>query len=652
MSHTREANTFDDPHGLLRPTEPAPPSSRRFGLAPGEQPMAGVRTELPDLERIGAGERYEEGPILGEGGMGVVWLQRDRTIGRYVAQKRLHPFLTSAKTQRRFVREARAQGQLEHPAIVPVYDLGRDPRGQLFFTMKRVHGLTLARVLGGLADGDADLIRRFPRRRLLTAFIQVCRAIHYAHARHVLHRDLKPSNVMIGDFGEVYVLDWGLARVLDETPFEPAETERTEPITPPPAGSFDAPRTDPDAAVELSRLTVDDGVAAGTPGYMAPEQLSGETLDARTDVYALGIILYEILTRRRFREDPSLLKLAMEITEGRVARPSDVDPDADPDLDAICVRATAKAPDGRFASAGELADAIERVLDGERDSQARAEAASRHFARAKDLLASPREAGHAERKARAMHELLRAVTLDPTAEQARTLLVTLLSDGSDAPPGAKDDLDRARQAHRAEGTTATMFGMIAWLLPAPIILSLVSVRSWPEMLMAIVPCVIVLALSIWARRAPRISERLALVVAALMSVVIVSLSAIMGPFVVGPTAATASAMFFAMYVSRRERGIATAMFTTAVLLPFLLDALGIGAPSFSVERDHVTLFARAVDLPPVITPLALAWSAGSFTALAAWMTGRMHDRLERAEERLTVSAWHLRQLFAPEETEP
>jgi serine/threonine protein kinase len=622
------------------PTQERPDSasSSRFSLASGEQALTSVRTELPDLE-AGA-ERYESGPVLGEGGMGVVHLRRDRATGRYVAQKTLHPDAVDKRTQRRFVREARAQAQLEHPAIVPVYDLGRDPQGGVFFTMKRVRGHTLARVIEGLADHDPDYVARYPRRRLLSAFVQVCRAIHYAHARHVLHRDLKPSNVMLGDFGEVYVLDWGLARILDEAPLDTVTVSAEMP----------AQRTD---AVDMSRATVDDGTMAGTPAYMAPEQLdSDKPMDARSDVYTLGVVLYEVLALKRFRGQGSLVETAVEILDARVAHPAEIDPDIDPELDAVCARATAIRPEDRFQSAGEMADTIERVLDGEHDAEVRASAAARLVASARESLASDDVAGRSQRQQRAMHDLLRAVTLDPSASEARALLVSLLSDASEIPPGAHGDIRTARAAHRREGAWATIVGMIAWLLPVPIVLSIVPVLSWPVMGVAIGGCIAVALVSYFSQRAGNLGPSAALFIAALISVIIVAISSLLGPFVIVPTAGATATMFFAMYVSRRERLIATGMFTIAVLLPFALDALGWVPPGFAIEGNQVTLFARSIALPPEATVLALAWSSGSFTVLAAWMTGRMHDRLEHAEDRLLVSAWHLRQLFAPEGAAP
>jgi serine/threonine protein kinase len=175
-------------------------------------PVGDAGTGVLDLATV---ERYDELDTIGEGGMGEVIACRDRVIGRLIAKKAMRRSggaapRTEARAQ--FLREARVQGQLEHPAVVPVYDVGREAGDRLFFTMKRVTGDTLASVLDALRSGDAETQRRFGRHRLLAAFQLVCQCIDYAHQRGVVHRDIKPANIMFGDFGEVYVLDWGVAR--------------------------------------------------------------------------------------------------------------------------------------------------------------------------------------------------------------------------------------------------------------------------------------------------------------------------------------------------------------------------------------------------------------------------------------------------------
>jgi len=196
--------------------------------------------------------RYQQRESLGAGGMGEVALCLDDRVGREVALKVLRPEVSSSRPARlRFLREARLQGQLEHPAIVPVHDIGVSPSGHDYFTMKRIRGFTLQEILIGIRQGVGPWRERYGTRRLLAAFGQVCLAIDFAHARGIVHRDLKPANIMFGDFGEVYVLDWGLAKVMDEVP------EGEDAV----AGPLRLPE---EPAVTR------DGLVMGTIGYMAP----------------------------------------------------------------------------------------------------------------------------------------------------------------------------------------------------------------------------------------------------------------------------------------------------------------------------------------------------------------------------------------------
>ena len=188
-----------------------------------------VRTDVPGaallLDQELPVERYGAAEALAAGGMGEVAVLGDRWIGREVAKKSMRPEIAgSSNALARFLREIRVQGQLEHPSIVPVYDVGRTDGGELYFTMRRIQGMTLADVLDGITRGDEQLTARFSRRKLLTAFSSVCMTVHYAHSRGVVHRDLKPSNIMLGAYGEVYVLDWGIAKLVEggQEPRRPA----------------------------------------------------------------------------------------------------------------------------------------------------------------------------------------------------------------------------------------------------------------------------------------------------------------------------------------------------------------------------------------------------------------------------------------------
>ena len=174
-------------------------------------------------------------------------------------------------------------GQLEHPGIVPVHQLGVDAQGRLFYAMKLVRGTTLGEIIKRLQAGEPVAVAKYPLGTLLTIFLKVCDAVAFAHSRGVLHRDLKPENVMVGEYGEVLVMDWGLAKVVG------AEKGEARPV---PTGSGRLGPASP-------ALTL-DGQILGTPAYMAPEQARGEigSLDGRTDVYSLGAILYTLLVLR------------------------------------------------------------------------------------------------------------------------------------------------------------------------------------------------------------------------------------------------------------------------------------------------------------------------------------------------------------------
>src|SRR5580700_1007154 len=244
--------TMDDPATIPNVTAPAPPA-----------PQPGEKVEDPEGE-LGHDEpfelRYEMRTKLGEGGMGEVHLCRDRRIGREVALKVIRSeHGARADLRKRFLREVRVQGQLEHPSVVPVYDLGRDPDRKSYFTMKRVRGQTMEQILSALRRGEPEAVRQNTRFKLLTAFGTACLAVHFAHTRGVLHRDLKPGNVMLGDFGEVYVLDWGLAKVTDGT--DASETDGA------PSSGLQA---DPAPRAEGLPVLTATGVLMGTPGFMAP----------------------------------------------------------------------------------------------------------------------------------------------------------------------------------------------------------------------------------------------------------------------------------------------------------------------------------------------------------------------------------------------
>jgi serine/threonine-protein kinase len=483
--------TAEAPPDVRRSFEPESGGSSEFNRVEGEEDLHEVQLDLPDvraeLDEAERGGRYHDGPMLGAGGMGEVRLRKDRRIGRSIAAKIMHSHVETAETRQRFLREARVQGQLEHPAIVPVYDLGVEDDGRLFFTMKRVRGQTLGRILFGLASAEEEYVKRFTRRRMLSSFLQVCRAVHYAHVHGVLHRDLKPSNIMIGDYGEVYVLDWGLARTLEARPTTTGAVgarARHSLVT-----------ADPTRLRMYSPNITKPGNLIGTLAYMSPEQARTEPLDGRADVYSLGVMLYELLALRRFRDDSSYLRVIAQIVDGVVARPSDV-VDIDPQLDAICAKATAIELEDRYGSALELADDIERWLDGARDVELQKKTAAAAIRGAKERLRSedPEAAGPA------LHDLLRAATLDPDNREAPKLLLEALEAAPATLPKEVEAEITTRRADRAPVGMLVTIACLLVLLPTPAVLA-VGVRDPVVLAAASIASLVALVALVLVRRA-------------------------------------------------------------------------------------------------------------------------------------------------------
>ena len=275
-----------------------------------------------------------------EGGIGQVWLARDTQLNRDVAMKTLRPeLLKHGRVRSRFLQEAQITGQLEHPGIVPVYELVAAPQsGSPFYSMRFVHGRTLVQ-----ASRDYHQKRQAGEEEplglvsLLSAFVAVCNTVAYAHSRGVIHRDLKGENVLLGDFGEVFVLDWGVAKVLG-TPEEDGSMHLQGRCLP-----ADASQTV-------------QGDIVGTPAYMAPEQAEGrlDLIDSRTDIYGLGAILYEILTGQPPFVGSNTVEVLEKVMHDAPMPPRQLWPEVPQTLEAACLRALSKDPADRHASAAAL----------------------------------------------------------------------------------------------------------------------------------------------------------------------------------------------------------------------------------------------------------------------------------------------------------
>jgi serine/threonine-protein kinase len=312
------------------------------------------RTATFDGDTCSAGGRFRILRFHAEGGLGRVFIARDEELRREVALKQIRDQHADDPQRRvRFLVEAEITGGLEHPGIVPVYGLGTYDDGRPYYAMRFIKGDSLKHAVAQYhreAAGRDAGERAVELRRLLGRFLDVCNAIAYAHSRGVLHRDLKPGNIMLGKYGETLVVDWGLAKSVDQP--EVARLD-AEPALSPESGSGVEP--------------TEAGTQIGTPAYMSPEQAAGrlDLLGPRSDIYSLGATLYHLLTGRApWHEEPAG-EILRKVVAGEITRPRSLDPRIAPELEAICLKAMAREPEDRYATPRELADDIEAWLADE-----------------------------------------------------------------------------------------------------------------------------------------------------------------------------------------------------------------------------------------------------------------------------------------------
>ncbi len=354
LADAKVAKQGGDTNGTLMKTIDSVPQAKNFLANFGPLQESELASSTASQETVSGelpvSDRYDLQTVHGRGGLGQIWRAHDRFMSREVAVKEILPSAAEIpEVTSRFMREAKITGQLEHPGIVPVYDVGRLPdEDQPFYAMRFIEGETLD-----------DRIRKYHQiekrseesslqlRELLAAFVGICNAVAYAHHKRVLHRDLKPQNIILGKFGEVSVLDWGLARLMDSDD----EEEKNQSVV-------DHQQMEKTAA----------GAVMGTPAFMSPEQAQGNQaeLGEQTDVYALGAILYQILTG----EPPFVARkyedLVQQICEQAPTPPREEDTTIAAPLSAICLKAIEKKPADRYQSAADLAEDINRYLADEK----------------------------------------------------------------------------------------------------------------------------------------------------------------------------------------------------------------------------------------------------------------------------------------------
>ena len=572
----------------------------------------GDPTARESVKRVST-DRYRVINRLGKGGMGEVMLVRDGNVGREVALKRIRKADPSERVIDRFMREASIQGRLEHPAIVPLYDLGRDQSGQPFFTMKKLTGTTLSKLLGKSPGTDVTV------QRLLRAFVEVCLAVEFAHVRGIVHRDLKPDNIVLGDFGEVYVLDWGVAKVIGEAD-EFADVA---------SGSSE----DNEALATLP------GMQVGTPGYMAPEQVRGDVdLDARADVYALGCMLFEILTRTMLHPTGKL-GLASAL-HGVDAKPSERAPNRSipPELDELCIQATQIDREHRMQTARELGDRVQQYLDGDRDLVARQKLAREHLATAQTAFSD-------EQRSLAMREAGSALALDPTLTAAAELVGRLMLEPPKiTPPEVEaailDDDVKTMQGNARVGIYAyvsffAFMPMVWWIAP----------QGSPWVLAISMLILLNMAICYWGSRVNPLGKE---GIIGISNAILLAVTARMyTPFLIAPGLAAMSAMAI-MFTPTRSRLTSMAgmvgLPALAVLGPFLLERFGVLPLTTTVDQHGILLDAVAVAGNETATLTVAALYVLGLIAAAAGMARGMRSRERAAKKILHLQAWQLRQL--------
>lgn len=319
---------------------------------PGQPRLHRSETDAP-LPPFGEGlTHFSEREPFKEGGGGVLYRVKDTFLGREVILKLLKPeHRDNPDVARRFLREARVTALIQHPATVPIYEMGRDSDGNPYFTMKEIRGDSLSSILKGIAARDRAFERFRSREVLIDLMIQVGQALAYAHACGVVHRDIKPGNIMVGAFGEVMVMDWGVAKILDGE--DDVQVEYKEPPGLPEQEDMDS---------------TEYGKVYGTPRYMAPEQARGQkNIDERVDIFSLGAVLYECLIHRPLVFGANREELLEKICEEPFVSPAKKEPYrmVPPELDTIVMTALAKDPANRYQKMTTFVDDLQKFRRGE-----------------------------------------------------------------------------------------------------------------------------------------------------------------------------------------------------------------------------------------------------------------------------------------------
>ncbi len=320
------------------------------------------------LARLGetnrCGDRYTDYSEIARGGMGTILRVWDKELRRSLAMKVMTDANASSRQVSRFLDEAQVTGQLDHPGIVPVHEIGIDGDGRLYYTMPLIKGRDFKTIIELVHSADEE----WSLHRALSVLVHVAEAMAYAHSKGVIHRDLKPANIMVAPFGETYVMDWGLARARGSMALANPKVPDHDDVDP--DGSIQTDRREVANESDDSPLLTSEGDVVGTPAYMPPEQARGEIerLSVRSDVYSAGAILYHLLTGHvpfSSSGDRAPSHMVLEQLLKRSPEPlRELRPELPPELAAICERAMAREPEDRFGEMIEFADNLRAFLEG------------------------------------------------------------------------------------------------------------------------------------------------------------------------------------------------------------------------------------------------------------------------------------------------
>ncbi|HEX7703567.1 MAG TPA: serine/threonine-protein kinase, partial [Kofleriaceae bacterium] len=495
----------------------------------------------------------------------------------------------------------------------PVYEMGTDADGRPYFTMKRLTGVTLGK---RLAEGA-------PIQPLLRAFCEVCLAIQLAHSRGVVHRDLKPSNIQLGDYGEVYVLDWGVARVLAD------RTRSTHPMKALDEGDDD------------TNTTV--GSILGTPGYMAPEQIRGVDVSPAADVYALGAILFEILAGQPLhpRGEAALATTLMQPQEAPATR--DAERQVAPELDSACFDALAEDP-GKRPTARQLGARVQAYLDGDRDVERRRMLAATSLDSAKAAL----ESDAADARSLAIRSAGRALALDPDSAEAAELVSLLMVEPPKAlPPDLARSLEADERVERRDRSRKGLWAFLSIFLFIPFV-PLLDVKSW-SLQFLFWGVIALVCVNAWIGSRTGVARVYPVLFGNLAAIFI--FSQIAGPFMLTPIiiVGTMIAYTASPTISAKPWLIVT-WGVLAVMLPIVLELAGVIPRTFEVHDGAIVTTSEFYRLRGWMEEMALIVANAGFIAIATRFAFGLSRSRQVAERKLQIQAWHLRQLLPTNRT--